>query len=126
VHIGGNTLFLRGAVRDIFFEWLEAHRPDLLERYRKLYARGAYVPADERRTIEVAAGAPWVRRRYADRFRHRTRRSKAYDPRQNGEFGTLRLTQAAARGPDTRGGRPAEPDPPAGKEVAAPAQGALF
>ena len=129
VHIGGNTLFLRGAVRDIFFEWLEAHRPDLLERYRKLYARGAYVPADERRTIEVAAGAPWARRRYADRFRHRTSRSADYDPRENGEFGTLRLTppagdrgRAAARG----GRRDGEARPAAGKEVAAPAQGALF
>ncbi len=112
VHIGGNTLFLRGAVRDLFFEWLEAHRPDLLARYRKLYARGAYVPADERRTIEVAAGAPWARRRYADRFRHRTRRSAAYDPRENGEFGTLRLTPAAGDG-EARG-------------AATPAQEALF
>jgi DNA repair photolyase len=144
LHIGGNTLFLRGAVRDIFFEWLEEHRPDLLERYRKLYARGAYVPADERRTIEVAAGAPWARRRYPDRFRHRTRSSADYDPRQNGEFGTLsitppaagerptrsrgtlRLTQAAARGPANGPRKPARDEPPARKEVAPPAQGALF
>ena len=71
VHIGGQTLFLRGSVKDIFFEWLREHRPDLLERYERLYAKGAYIPADERRTIEVAAGAPWARRRYAARFRHR-------------------------------------------------------
>ena len=71
VHIGGQTLFLRGSVKEIFFEWLREHRPDLLERYERLYAKGAYIAADERRTIEVAAGAPWARRRYAARFRHR-------------------------------------------------------
>jgi DNA repair photolyase len=71
VHIGGQTLFLRGSVREIYFEWLREHRPDLLERYERLYAKGAYLPADERRAIEVAAGAPWARRRYAARFRHR-------------------------------------------------------
>ena len=70
-YIGGQTLFLRGSVRDIFFEWLREHRPDLLERYERLYAKGAYMPAAERRTIEVAAGAPWARRRPPPaRFRH--------------------------------------------------------
>jgi DNA repair photolyase len=73
VHIGGNTLFLRGSVKEVFFAWLREHRPDLLERYERLYARGAYLPADERRTIEVAAGAPWARRSYPDRFRQRGR-----------------------------------------------------
>jgi DNA repair photolyase len=71
VHIGGITLWLRGSVKDVFFEWLREHRPDLVERYEKLYARGAYLPADERRTIEQAAGAPWAGRTYAQRFRHR-------------------------------------------------------
>jgi DNA repair photolyase len=70
-HIGGNTLFLRGAVRDIFFAWLRAHRPDLVARYEELYARGAYVSQSERRAIERAAGAPWHDREFADRFRRR-------------------------------------------------------
>ncbi len=70
-YIGGNTLFLRGAVREIFFDWLREHRPDLLERYERLYARGAYLPHAERRAIERAAGAPWAGRRYAERLRHR-------------------------------------------------------
>ena len=71
VHIGGQTLFLRGSVRELFFDWLHEHRPDLLERYERLYASGAYIPADERRAIELAAGAPWARRRYARRSGHR-------------------------------------------------------
>jgi DNA repair photolyase len=81
VHIGGQTLFLRGSVKEIFFEWLREHRPDLLKRYERLYARGAYLPADERRTIERAAGAPWAGRTYAERFRHRSAgRSRAEHP----------------------------------------------
>jgi DNA repair photolyase len=72
-YIGGNTLFLRGSVRELMFEWLREHRPDLVPRYERLYAKGAYLPAPERRRIELAAGAPWVTRDYpADRFRHRT------------------------------------------------------
>ena len=71
VHIGGQTLFLRGSVRELFFDWLRERRPDLLERYERLYASGAYIPADERRAIELAAGAPWARRRYARRSGHR-------------------------------------------------------
>jgi DNA repair photolyase len=80
VHIGGNTLFLRGSVRDIFFDWLRAHRPDLLQRYERLYARGAYLPVDERRTIERAAHAPWAGRDYPDRFRHRGGRTRRTAP----------------------------------------------
>jgi DNA repair photolyase len=72
VHIGGNTLFLRGSVRDVFFEWLRADRPDLVERYERLYARGAYLPEAERRALERAAGAPWTSRSFAERFKHRT------------------------------------------------------
>ena len=47
--ISGITLHLRGEVRDVFMGWLRAQRPDLVERYERLYARGAYAPAGERR-----------------------------------------------------------------------------
>jgi DNA repair photolyase len=80
VHIGGQTLFLRGSVKEIFFEWLREHRPDLVERYERLYASGAYLPADERRAIEQAAGAPWARSRRAERLRHRGGRAARQAP----------------------------------------------
>jgi DNA repair photolyase len=45
--IAGVPLHLRGEVHDIFFDWLRAQRPDLIERYEKLYGRRAYVRRDE-------------------------------------------------------------------------------
>jgi len=48
VSVGGIALHLRGAVKQLWFEWLEEHRPDLIPRYRQLYARGAYAPRAER------------------------------------------------------------------------------
>ena len=50
-HIGGICLHLRGVVKDIWFEWLEAYRPDLIPRYEQMYARGAYAPKAERERI---------------------------------------------------------------------------
>jgi DNA repair photolyase len=107
VHIGGNTLFLRGSVKQVFFDWLREHRPDLLERYERLYARGAYLPVDERRTIERRAGAPWATRAYHERFKHRTaaerRRSEAARRAGGGGPPALRH-EPAATGADARGG----------------------
>jgi DNA repair photolyase len=56
--IGGIALHLRKGVREVFMAWLEGARPDLAERYRELYRKGAYVPAEERRRL-----AGMVRRR---------------------------------------------------------------
>lgn len=49
--IGGVALHLRGEVRALFFEFLRAQRPELVERYEQLYARGAYAEPAERRRI---------------------------------------------------------------------------
>ena len=59
--IGGQALFLRGATRDVFFDWLRAKRPDLVERYEALYRNGAYVKPAERKALE--ARLPGRRRR---------------------------------------------------------------
>ena len=58
-HIGGIALHLRGEVRDIWFDWLRAKRPDLVPRYERLYARGAYAtPAERERLSALVSGAP--------------------------------------------------------------------
>jgi DNA repair photolyase len=62
--IGGIGLHLRGEVRGVFMEWLRAYRPDLVERYEELYARGAYLSQPERDRIARVlrnAGAPRAR-----------------------------------------------------------------
>ncbi len=41
-------LHLRGATRGWFMDWLARTRPDLVGEYRRLYRRGAYLPADYR------------------------------------------------------------------------------
>ncbi len=55
VNIGGICLHLRGEVRQIFMDWLASYRPDLVPRYERLYARGAYAPKAERDRIAALA-----------------------------------------------------------------------
>jgi DNA repair photolyase len=85
--IGGIGLHLRGEVRGVFMEWLRSYRPDLVEHYEELYARGAYLPrpeADRLRGLLRAGGAPRVqpfRRDPADdRPRERMRRRRPGAP----------------------------------------------
>jgi DNA repair photolyase len=50
--VGTSVLHLRGEVRDVFFGWLEAKRPDLLPEYERLYSNGrAYLPPKKRNQI---------------------------------------------------------------------------
>jgi DNA repair photolyase len=57
-NVGGIPLHLRGEVRDVFMQWLRSYRPDLVERYEALYARGAYVQCDERERIQRLLRSP--------------------------------------------------------------------
>ncbi|MET0810977.1 MAG: radical SAM protein [Thermoleophilaceae bacterium] len=58
VSVGGICLHLRGEVRQVFMDWLRSYRPDLVPRYKRLYARGAYAPQTERERLSrmVRAG----------------------------------------------------------------------
>jgi len=60
--LGGVALHLRDEVRDVFFAWLEAKRPDLLPKYEQLYAgnRAYLKPAMRRRISSTVRG--WGRR----------------------------------------------------------------
>jgi DNA repair photolyase len=51
VNVGGVALHLRGEVKELWFDWLREHRPDLLPRYERLYRRGAYAPTEERKRL---------------------------------------------------------------------------
>jgi DNA repair photolyase len=68
--LGGVALHLRGEVRDVFFAWLEAKRPDLLPRYEELYAgrRANMAPPDRVRTTRAVKG--WGRTRAGSRRRN--------------------------------------------------------
>ncbi len=61
--LGGVALHLRGEVRDVFFGWLEAKRPDLLPTYEELYPgrRGYMSPENRSRTTRALHGRTWGR-----------------------------------------------------------------
>jgi DNA repair photolyase len=60
--LGGVALHLRDEVRDVFFAWLEAKRPDLIPRYEALYSNRAYMrPAQRQHTTRAVKG--WGRTR---------------------------------------------------------------
>jgi len=71
--LGGVALHLRDEVRDIFFAWLEAKRPDLLPRYEQLYANGRanMHPAQRRQATRAVRG--WGRTRAAKEGRGASR-----------------------------------------------------
>jgi DNA repair photolyase len=54
-YIGGIALHLRGEVRDVFMDWLRSYRPDLVERYERLYARSAYAPREVQERMQRLA-----------------------------------------------------------------------
>ena len=89
--IGGQALFLRGATRDVFFDWLRAKRPDLVERYEQLYRKGAYLPrararASSRRGCPAGGARARASRATAGGRRRSRRRSAASPPRQTTLF----------------------------------------
>src|SRR3954467_6931472 len=59
-------LHLRPGAREWFTAWLAREHPGLVGRYRQLYGRGAYVPAEDR-TWLAARGAPVLARHGLDR-----------------------------------------------------------
>jgi len=79
--LGGVALHLRDEVRDVFFGWLQAKRPDLIPRYERLYPNGrAYMrPSDRNRVTRVVKG--WGR----GRSREKKQERKA-DPPQGSLF----------------------------------------
>ncbi len=57
-YVTGIALHLRRGVREVFFDWLREARPELTERYERLYRRSAYLPTDERRRLAQLVRGP--------------------------------------------------------------------
>jgi DNA repair photolyase len=58
-------LHLRGSTRGWFMSWLAGSHPQLVGRYRELYRRGAYLPADYREMLRRRA-APLISKHRLD------------------------------------------------------------
>jgi DNA repair photolyase len=72
--VASTGLHLRGEVRDVFFAWLEAKRPDLLPRYERLYpGRRAYLPSDEQSRLRSLVRGWGSNRRRSSAGHDRTR-----------------------------------------------------
>ena len=90
--LGGVALHLRDEVRQVFFAWLEAKRPDLVSQYEQLYAnKRAYLPGKQRNEItKVVKGWGKARSRREERQSPaRTRR-----PSAGSEYPPVRRTAA--------------------------------
>jgi len=62
--LGSAALHLRGEVKDVFFAWLEAKRPDLIPRYEKLYrGRSNMLPEQRKQATRAVRGWGKGRRR---------------------------------------------------------------
>jgi DNA repair photolyase len=57
-YVTGIALHLRSEVRQVFMDWLEEHRSDLVPRYIDLYRRGAYAPVRERKRLAALIRSP--------------------------------------------------------------------
>jgi DNA repair photolyase len=111
--LGGVALHLRGEVRDVFFGWLKAKRPDLLSQYEQLYQGRAYMqPQQRRQTTRAIKG--WGRPR-ASRLQQKQSAAEkqnqpvAAAPRAGGTVGGTSPEEALATG--RGGGSPAVTGP---------------
>src|SRR5690348_8985084 len=95
-YVTGIALHLRGDVKNLFFEWLREHRPDLIPLYRRLYQRGAYVHPDERRRLSRLVKGPELPP--GERMRGRFEPSAANERRGAGRPDSADRPQAPSRG----------------------------
>ena len=65
--LGGVALHLRGEVKDVFFGWLAAKRPDLVPEYERLYGKPRlHAPGGPRKTTRALKG--WGQQRMRSNY----------------------------------------------------------
>jgi DNA repair photolyase len=74
--VGGIGLHLRGEVKEIWFDWLREHRPDLMPRYEALYGSRAYLPRAEAERLSKLVRSPSRTRRVTSGRRKASRPSR--------------------------------------------------
>jgi DNA repair photolyase len=123
-YVTGIALHLRGDVKNLFFEWLREHRPDLIPPYRRLYQRGAYMHPDERRRLAQLVKGPELPpgERMRGRFEPRGANEHHGPLASNGASGSRGAD--SADGGDASSGR-GDPDT-SGRPGWLPDQGRLF
>jgi DNA repair photolyase len=106
-------LHLRPGAREWFTQWLAREHPQLVPRYRQLYGRGAYVPAEYRRWL-AARVAPLL-------AAHGLDRQAGGEARGVGVPGDDEAAFPAGSLPERRSDPAAAPSPPAPVPQRAPA-----
>ena len=105
VSVGGICLHLRGEVRQVFMDWLRSYRPDLVPRYERLYARGAYAPQTERERLSrmVRAGRRVTPGRGSSELGHEAEEARTprrrWPPRRRSSRRCSRPVATVARSP---------------------------
>jgi DNA repair photolyase len=79
-NVWASVLYLRPGTREHFMQCLERYWPEEGERYRRLYAKGAYLPREQ--TAPVVEEVRELRKRYAIPDRRRVRLEPPPDPVQ--------------------------------------------
>lgn len=96
--LGGVALHLRDEVKDVFFAWLEAKRPDLLPKYEALYRDRAYMKTEQRKHTTRAL-RPWGRDKLK---RSLVDRGEQPAERRNTPAGSASTPAPTAPGPTTQ------------------------
>jgi DNA repair photolyase len=79
-HVSPIVLHLRPGAREWFLRWLGETHPDLVERYRQLYGRGAYAPKSYQQQISRQVAAFAARYGVGRATPYRARRMPAAPP----------------------------------------------
>jgi DNA repair photolyase len=114
--LGGVALHLRDEVKDVFFAWLEAKRPDLLPKYEELYPGDRAYMKPEQRKQATRAVRGWGKGRVGERgrtSRNGSGRESVVGTPPGGDTGEGGLRTTAPASPPSPVAGPAGRMPPA-------------